>query len=93
LAQSVANRLALALENARLIDSVQSNAVREQTVNTVVSNIQGIRDMQTLLNSAAEVFNQSLGTQHTHIRLGLLNGEQNEPSYQPQSASGRRSAD
>lgn len=77
LAEAVADRLALALENARLFEQAQMTAHREQLVGQVTAQMQGTTDLQALLAVAAEQFQDALGATHTQIRLGILPGESN----------------
>ncbi|GIK65786.1 MAG: hypothetical protein BroJett018_35800 [Chloroflexota bacterium] len=69
--KEVTNRLALALENIRLFDEVQRVAVREQLVSQVSAELQDARNLARLVNVTSQVFNRSLGTDQTLIRLGV----------------------
>lgn len=69
--KEVTNRLALALENIRLFDEVQRVAVREQLVSQVSAELQDARNLARLVNVTSQVFNRSLGTDQTVVRLGL----------------------
>lgn len=71
MAQAVADRLALSLENARLFEQAQSTAQREQLVGQVMSQLQSTTNLQSLLTEAARQFQQALGATHTQVRLGL----------------------
>ncbi len=71
MAQAVADRLALALENARLFEQTQITAQREQLVSNVMSELQTTTNLQTLITLAAREFQQALGATHTRVRLGL----------------------
>lgn len=71
MAQAVADRLALALENARLFEQTQTTAQREQLVSSVMSELQTTTNLQTLIALAAREFQQALGATHTRVRLGL----------------------
>ncbi|NDJ77421.1 MAG: GAF domain-containing protein [Chloroflexi bacterium] len=70
LAQAVAERLALSLENARLFEQAQTTARREQLVSQVTTRLQTTNDLTTLLTLAAEQFQGALGATHTQVRLG-----------------------
>ena len=50
--QQIAAQVALAIENARLLEESQSRAVREQTVNEFSSRFGRSLDIDTLLQSA-----------------------------------------
>ncbi len=67
--QIVAQRLALALENARLIEQSRSQADREHTASEVANILIGQQDLSSLLDVAAESFNEALGAIYTHIYL------------------------
>ncbi|RPI97988.1 MAG: GAF domain-containing protein [Chloroflexi bacterium] len=70
LAQVVAERLALSLENARLFEQAQTTAQREQLVSQITSQLQTATDLQSLLTLAAARFQDALGATQTNVRLG-----------------------
>ena len=70
LAQIVAERLALSLENARLFEQAQTTAQREQLVSQITSQLQTATDLQSLLTLAAARFQDALGATQTSVRLG-----------------------
>jgi GAF domain-containing protein len=72
LAQIVAERLALSLENARLFEQAQTTAQREQLVSQITSQLQTATDLQSLLALAAARFQEALGATQTSVRLGGL---------------------
>ncbi|MBN2305799.1 MAG: GAF domain-containing protein [Anaerolineae bacterium] len=72
LAQAVAQRLALSLENARLFEQAQTTAQREQLVSQITSRLQTMNDLEALLNLAAAQFHEALGATQTRVRLGFL---------------------
>lgn len=71
LAQVVAERLALSLENVRLFEQAQTTAQREQLVSQITSQLQTSTDLQSLLTLAATQFQDALGASQTRVRLGL----------------------
>ncbi|NDJ86814.1 MAG: GAF domain-containing protein [Chloroflexi bacterium] len=75
MATAVANRLALALDNARLFDEAQTTAAQAQRVTAIAADLQRAHDVDVLLKQAAAQFNQALGSDFTHIRLGILPSE------------------
>lgn len=78
LAQAVAERLALSLENARLFEQAQTTAQREQVVNQITSALQMNNDLENLLTVAATQFQDALGAVYTRVQLGLqTTGEAN----------------
>lgn len=70
LAQAVAERLALSLENARLFEQAQTTAHREHLVSQITSQLQTTNDLETLLTLAAVQFQDALGATYTRIQLG-----------------------
>ncbi len=87
LATTVAERLSLALDNARLVEQTQALASREQQIGRVSGRLQTARSMEALLNVAAEEFNQAVGSTLTHIRL-QLSEEQAETTLTPRLERG-----
>lgn len=68
-ARTVAERLALALENTRLFEQSQAQAQRERKANEVAGLLIGATDVRLLLNLAAENFKDALGAVNTHIYI------------------------
>jgi GAF domain-containing protein len=71
LARVISQRLALALDNVRLFEQAQIIATREQLASQIAANLQTKTDVDTLVNVAAESFQQALGASRTNIRLGF----------------------
>ncbi len=69
LIRSVVQRLALALENKRLFEQSQTQAERESTANAAASVLLTTTDIETVLELAAQLFNNSLGAVKTQIYL------------------------
>jgi GAF domain-containing protein len=69
MARVVADRLALALENTRLFEQSQAQALRERKANEVTGMLIGSTDVRTVLNRAAESFNEALGAIYTRIYI------------------------
>lgn len=68
-AQIVANRLALALENKRLFEQTQSQAVRERRANEATNLLISATNVEAVMNVAASSFNEALGAINTRIHL------------------------
>jgi GAF domain-containing protein len=68
---SVVQRLGLALENRRLYEQSQAEAVREAKANEVASLLLSTTDVQAVLRMAAESFNEALGAVQTRVHLRL----------------------
>ena len=68
-ATTVAERLALALENTRLFEQSQSQALRERKASEVATALIGATDVRVVLNMAAEQFKDALGAVNTRIYI------------------------
>jgi GAF domain-containing protein len=84
-AKVIAERLAIALENTRLFEQSQDQALRERKASEVTAQLIGATDVREVLNRAAEQFKEALGAINTHIYiqpdmlvepLAHLNGEE-----------------
>ncbi|MFN8375883.1 MAG: GAF domain-containing protein, partial [Anaerolineae bacterium] len=80
LAQSVADRLALALDNTRLLEQTQAQALRERKANEAGNQLISANNVNTLLDMAAETFNEALGAIFTRIYVQPQNIEPSVPS-------------
>lgn len=69
MAQSVANRLALALENVRLFEQSQTQANRERKASEATNLLLGATDIDAVLKLASNSFNEALGAINTRIEL------------------------
>ncbi len=89
LANRVAERLALALENARLFEQSRSQALREQKASEVTSMLIRATDVDTVMQLAAESFNEALGAIYTriHIEPNALDTTTSDDDAPPQAAS------
>ena len=67
--RSVTDRLALALDNKRLLEQTQIQAKREGVANEIGSILLTSTDVQTVLQTAADQFNEALGAISTQIYL------------------------
>jgi GAF domain-containing protein len=68
-AQIVANRLALALENKRLFEQTQAQALRERRANEATNLLISATNVEAVMNVAASSFNEALGAISTRIHL------------------------
>ncbi len=68
LLQAVADRIALAMENARLIDETSRRANRERTVSEITTKIRSTTDPQSMLQTALEELKQVLGTDKIQVK-------------------------
>lgn len=69
MAQNVADRLALALDNQRLLEQSREQATRERAANEIGNRLLSATDLDTLLNVAANSFNEALGAVQTYIQV------------------------
>lgn len=67
--RSVTERLALALDNKRLLEQTQVQAQRESTANAIGSDLLSSTDIQSVLQTAVSRFNEALGAVSTQIYL------------------------
>jgi len=68
-AEGVAERMALALENVRLLGEARRRAARERFVREITGRIQEATDIESLVRVAAEELNQALGGSRAYVRL------------------------
>lgn len=87
LATIVAERLSLALDNARLVEQTQATAFRERQVGDITRRLQSADNLETLVNTAATEFNTALGGIQTHIRLQLTDNAPDQASHNGGGAS------
>ena len=66
---SIADRLAQALENKRLVEQTQEQALRERKANQAAAQLLSSTDVRAVLEIAADTFNEALGAVHTRIYL------------------------
>jgi GAF domain-containing protein len=71
LVEEAASRLALALENARLVQDAQRLATRERQVNVITSQIQQAADLNTILQNTVRELGNALGVPRTFIQIGI----------------------
>ncbi len=69
LAETIAEELALALENTRLLEETQRRAAREQLLGQVTARMRESLDLETILKTAAGEMRQVLGLDRLVVRL------------------------
>ena len=67
--ETITNRLALALENARLVEEIQNRADRERMVGDISAKIRSTTDVDKVLRIAAEELGRSLGIPEVLVQL------------------------
>jgi len=83
LTESVAERMALAIENARLLEETQRRAERERMVADVTSRIRQTLDVDSVLRSAANEMREALGLHDVTIRLTAPQDSSQEEQITP----------
>jgi GAF domain-containing protein len=81
-AETVVNRLALALENKRLYERSQSQALRERRANEIAGLLIGATDVADVISLASSSFNEALGAVRTRISLEANALEIDRPANQ-----------
>jgi GAF domain-containing protein len=72
LVQSVSQRLAISLDNARLFEEAQESTAQEQRINSIVGQFQSAPTVDDLLQITLRELNEALGAKGGSIRLGKL---------------------
>lgn len=62
LLEAAAERAALALENARLVESSQRRAAREQTIGEISTKIGAVSDLDSIMQTAVEELGRRIGS-------------------------------
>ncbi|MCD6344199.1 MAG: GAF domain-containing protein [Anaerolineae bacterium] len=75
LVKEVAGRLALAMENARLLEDTRRRAQQEQLLRAATAHMHESSDMETVLKTAANEMYAALGLDEIVIRLAMANDE------------------
>jgi K+-sensing histidine kinase KdpD len=60
LAEAVANRAALALENARLLEAAQRSASKERTISEISAKIGSLIDIDNIVQTAIQELSQTI---------------------------------
>jgi GAF domain-containing protein len=71
LTHAVAGEVAIALENARLIEETEKRAQREARLNQIAQQLRQATDISSILQTAAEQLGQALDTSHAQAQLGV----------------------
>lgn len=81
--QSISDRAAFALENARLFEDTVRRADQEQTIARVTSQIGASTDFNRILQTTIQELGQALGASRSFIQLGTsLENEEENPRGQ-----------
>jgi len=71
LLQTIANQVAIALQNAQLYEDTQQVAEREATVNSINQKIQQATTIENVLEIAALELGKAMGKKPTSVQLGF----------------------
>jgi GAF domain-containing protein len=74
LVEEVANRLALALENARLLDETRQRAQRDRLIADITAQVRATMDVERILQTAVRGLGAALGSERAFIKLGGAEG-------------------
>jgi GAF domain-containing protein len=69
--EEIASRLALALENARLLEETRERAERDRLTADISARVRASMDVETILQTAVRELGTALGTDRAFIQLGL----------------------
>ncbi len=67
LVEAISERLALALENARLFEETAKRAERERRITDITTKIRSTTDPQQMIDTAIEELRQALGATHVEV--------------------------
>ena len=74
-AQTIVDRLAFALENARLIDESQKRAARERAISDMTTKIGSSVDVDTILQQTVQELGRLIGNSEVVIQIGSENNK------------------
>jgi GAF domain-containing protein len=77
LVQSISDRAAFALENARLLEDATRRAEQEETIARVTTKIGASTDFDRILQTTIQEIGQALGVSRSFIQIGTANSEEN----------------
>jgi GAF domain-containing protein len=70
LVEAVADQMALALENARLLEETQQRAKRDRLIAEITAQVRSSRDPETILRTAVRALGTALNTDRALVQLG-----------------------
>jgi transcriptional regulator with GAF, ATPase, and Fis domain len=68
--QSISERVALALENARLFENAQRRATREQMISEITTKIGATTNIDAILRSTVQELGRQIGKTEVTIEIG-----------------------
>lgn len=87
LAEELSSRLAISLDNARLVQAGRQTAENERIINTISAKISGQTDIEQILQTAIQEVGQALRAPRVNVRLqpNTSNNGHNDNDHQPTS--------
>ena len=76
LIKAVAERVALAVENARLFEETTRRAERERLVSDITGKIRSVHDPQTMIQTAMEELRNALGASRVEVIPQTVNDKE-----------------
>ena len=71
LIEAIADQLALAIENTRLLEETQQRAEQERIIADITARVRASMDPETILQTAVRELGTALGTDRAFIQLGV----------------------
>jgi GAF domain-containing protein len=78
LVEAVADQMALAIENIRLLDETRQRAQRDRLITDITAQVRASMDVERILQTAVRGLGAALGTSRAYIRLGAPLREDDE---------------
>ena len=86
----MANEVAIAIDNARLLEQTERRAQREQFIAEISRKMLAAHDMHGIIQVAGDELGRVLHVSRTAIKLGLEESEpngQSQPEHEPSARS------
>jgi GAF domain-containing protein len=89
LGEGLAERMALALENARLLEEAQQRAGRERTIRDISDRVTASFDLDAILHTTLEELSEMVGASGGYAELGVIGDSMNGEEQLSQLAEER----
>ncbi|MGQ9710999.1 MAG: GAF domain-containing protein, partial [Anaerolineae bacterium] len=83
--EEIADRLALALENARLLEETRRHAERDRRIAEITARVRASMDPEAILRAAVQELGQALGVERVFVRIAPGSGIAEKPSTRPEN--------
>lgn len=77
LVEKIADQVALALENSRLVDEAQKNALRDQMIANISSRVRETLDIESVIRTATTELRKVFDLKEAEISVGLPQSDRN----------------